>query len=247
MRSRSYTGAGGTFPSPACEPAAARTKDSYFGAQYRQIARRRGPNKAAVAVAHSLLDVISHMLTTGEVFTDLGARSSPAPPGQGAPDPAPGQPAGETRLHRGARHHRVGAQAAKPSVRVSALARCRAPMHGRISPQIEHLLFSHITMNWRGRPLTSHEVVVQTIAATRTSSGLRVEATLDPGDYPTGVAISKERFAALPLEHHAVRGAWNYTLHPAAGAPPPARAPPVSGPAPPAAGRRCCASSTMSG
>jgi transposase len=52
--------------------AAARTKDSYFGAQYRQIARRRGPNKAAVAVAHSLLDVIWHILTTGEVFTDLG-------------------------------------------------------------------------------------------------------------------------------------------------------------------------------
>jgi transposase len=52
--------------------AAARTKGSYFGAQYRQIARRRGPNKAAVAVAHSLLDVIWHILTTGEAFTDLG-------------------------------------------------------------------------------------------------------------------------------------------------------------------------------
>jgi hypothetical protein len=80
--------------------------------------------------------------------------------------------------------------------------------------KIEHRLFSHITMNWRGRPLTSHQVVVQTIAATRTSGGLRVEATLDPGDYPTGIAISKERFAALPLERHAVHGAWNYTLHP---------------------------------
>lgn len=53
--------------------AAARTRHSYFGAQYRQIARRRGPNKAAVAVAHSLLDVIWHMFTTGEVFADLGA------------------------------------------------------------------------------------------------------------------------------------------------------------------------------
>jgi transposase len=53
--------------------AAARTRGSYFAAQYRQIARRRGPNKAAVAVAHSLLDVIWHMLTTGEVFADLGA------------------------------------------------------------------------------------------------------------------------------------------------------------------------------
>jgi transposase len=52
--------------------AAARTKGSYFGAQYRQIARRRGPNKAAVAVAHSLLDVVWHLLSTGERFDDLG-------------------------------------------------------------------------------------------------------------------------------------------------------------------------------
>ncbi len=52
--------------------AAVRTKGSYFGAQYRQIARRRGPNKAAVAVAHSLLELVWHLLTTGEVFEDLG-------------------------------------------------------------------------------------------------------------------------------------------------------------------------------
>jgi Rhodopirellula transposase DDE domain len=80
--------------------------------------------------------------------------------------------------------------------------------------KIEHRLFSHITLNWRGRPLTSHEVVVQTIAATRTRGGLRVEAALDPGGYPAGVAVSKERMAALPLERHGPRGAWNYTLHP---------------------------------
>ena len=85
--------------------------------------------------------------------------------------------------------------------------------------KIEHRLFSHITMNWRGRPLTSHEVIVQTIAATRTSRGLHVEAVLDRGDYPTGVAISKQRFAALPLERHTTHGAWNYTLHPAAATP----------------------------
>ncbi len=53
--------------------AAARTKGSYFGAQYRRIAQRRGPNKAAVAVAHSLTDVIWHLLSTGEHFEDLGA------------------------------------------------------------------------------------------------------------------------------------------------------------------------------
>ncbi len=52
--------------------AAARTKGSYFGAQYRQIARRRGPNKAAMAVAHSLIELVWHLLSTGEVYNDLG-------------------------------------------------------------------------------------------------------------------------------------------------------------------------------
>jgi len=80
--------------------------------------------------------------------------------------------------------------------------------------KIEHRLFSHITMSWRGRPLISHEVVVKTIAATRTSGGLCVEAALDTGDYPTGVAISRQRMDALPIQRHAVHGSWNYTLRP---------------------------------
>ncbi|MBG0831681.1 ISAzo13 family transposase [Planomonospora sp. ID67723] len=96
-----------------------------------------------------------------------------------------------------------------------AITVCHFPPGTSKWNKIEHRLFSHITFNWRGRPLTSHEVVVNTIASTRTSSGLRVEAVLDRGDYPTGVAISKERFAALPLERHATRGNWNYTLRPA--------------------------------
>jgi transposase len=128
-----------------------------------------------------------------------------------------------------------------------AITVCHFPPGTSKWNKIEHRLFSHITMNWRGRPLTSHEVVVQTIAAIRTSAGLRVEAVLDPGDYPTGVAISKERFAALPLERHAVHGAWNYTLHPAAITPSVSEAPPISGPAPPTAGRRYWPSSTMNG
>ncbi|MDP9209365.1 MAG: ISAzo13 family transposase [Actinomycetota bacterium] len=95
-----------------------------------------------------------------------------------------------------------------------AITVCHFPPGTSKWNKIEHRLFSHITMNWRGRPLTSHEVVVKTIAATRTSGGLRVEAALDPGDYPTGVAISTERLDALPLERHAVHGTWNYTLRP---------------------------------
>jgi DDE family transposase len=81
--------------------------------------------------------------------------------------------------------------------------------------KIEHRLFSHITLNWRGRPLASHEVVVNTIAATRTRTGLRVHAELDTGNYPVGRSVSKERMAALPLQPHPVHGSWNYTLHPA--------------------------------
>ena len=95
-----------------------------------------------------------------------------------------------------------------------AITVCHFPPGTSKWNKIEHRLFSHITLNWRGRPLTSHEVVVKTIAATRTSTGLRVEATLDPGDYPVGVAISKERFASLPLHRHTTHGTWNYTLRP---------------------------------
>jgi hypothetical protein len=81
--------------------------------------------------------------------------------------------------------------------------------------KIEHRLFSHITMNWRGRPLTSHQVVVNSIAATRTRAGLRVAAELDTGSYPVGTSISREQLAALPIRPHAQRGAWNYTIEPA--------------------------------
>jgi DDE family transposase len=79
---------------------------------------------------------------------------------------------------------------------------------------IEHRLFSHISMNWRGRPLTSHEVVVNTIAATTTHTGLTVHSELDTGTYPTGIAISDHELAALPLDRHDWHGDWNYTLRP---------------------------------
>jgi DDE family transposase len=80
--------------------------------------------------------------------------------------------------------------------------------------KIEHRLFSHISMNWRGRPLTSHEVVVQLISATTTRTGLRVHAELDEGAYPKGVKVSDEQMAELPLVKHEFHGEWNYTLRP---------------------------------
>jgi transposase len=90
--------------------------------------------------------------------------------------------------------------------------------------KIEHRLFSHITMNWRGRPLTSHDVVINSIAATTTRTGLTVDARLDDGTYPTGVKVSNAQMAALPISRHPFHGDWNYTLHPAAG---PTAAPPA--------------------
>jgi hypothetical protein len=82
--------------------------------------------------------------------------------------------------------------------------------------KIEHRLFSAIAMNWRGRPLTSHEVIVSSIAATTTRSGLTVTAELDTSTYPTGIKISDAQLAALPLNRHSWHGDWNYTLHPSA-------------------------------
>ncbi len=78
---------------------------------------------------------------------------------------------------------------------------------------IEHRLFSHISMNWRGRPLTSHEVIVSTIAAATTRTGLRVHAELDTSQYATGQAISDVQMAALAITRHRWHGDWNYTLH----------------------------------
>jgi hypothetical protein len=81
--------------------------------------------------------------------------------------------------------------------------------------KIEHRLFAHISMNWRGRPLISHEVIVELIGATTTEAGLRVQAELDLGQYPTKVKVTDEEMAALHLTPHAFHGEWNYTLVPA--------------------------------
>jgi hypothetical protein len=87
--------------------------------------------------------------------------------------------------------------------------------------RIEHRLFAAITMNWRGQPLTSHQVIVNSIAATTTGTGLRVHAELDPGHYPTGIEITDAQVAALPLRRHRFHGDWNYTLNPASAQPNP--------------------------
>jgi hypothetical protein len=78
--------------------------------------------------------------------------------------------------------------------------------------RVEHRLWSHVSMNWRGQPLTSHQVVVNLIGATKTRKGLKVRAELDQGYYPTGTKVSDEELAAVPLVPHDFHGEWNYTI-----------------------------------
>jgi hypothetical protein len=80
--------------------------------------------------------------------------------------------------------------------------------------KIEHRLFSHISMNWRGRPLVSHEVIVKLIGKTSTRSGLRVKAKLDRRKYPTKVKVSDKEMQQVKLKPHSFHGEWNYSITP---------------------------------
>lgn len=80
--------------------------------------------------------------------------------------------------------------------------------------KIEHRLFCHITQNWRGKPLTSHEVIVGLIGSTRTAAGLTVKCELDPTAYPKGVKPTKAEVKAVSIRQHAFHGEWNYTITP---------------------------------
>lgn len=78
--------------------------------------------------------------------------------------------------------------------------------------KIEHRMFSHISMNWRGQPLVSREVIVNLIAATTTTTGLRIEAELDTNDYPKGVKVSDEELAKVTIKRSRFHGDWNYRI-----------------------------------
>jgi len=80
--------------------------------------------------------------------------------------------------------------------------------------RIEHRLFSFITMNWRGRPLVSHEVIVSLIAGTRTRSGLTVHAEIDDNAYPKGVVVTDAELATVTIERDEFHGDWNYSVRP---------------------------------
>ena len=81
--------------------------------------------------------------------------------------------------------------------------------------KIEHRMFCYITQNWRGRPLVSHEVIVNLIANTSTKEGLRIQAELDPTTYPLHIKVSDDELAEVNLKRHKFHGDWNYSIHPA--------------------------------
>ena len=80
--------------------------------------------------------------------------------------------------------------------------------------KIEHRLFSHIAMNWRGKPLVSLATIVNLIGSTRTGAGLRVRSEIDRKLYPKGVVVTDEQMSTVRLQPHRFHGEWNYTIRP---------------------------------
>jgi hypothetical protein len=80
--------------------------------------------------------------------------------------------------------------------------------------KIEHRMFCHITQNWRGKPLISHEVIINLIANTATTQGLKVRAELDEATYPTGLKVTDRELASVKLKPDEFHGDWNYCILP---------------------------------
>lgn len=95
-----------------------------------------------------------------------------------------------------------------------AMTVCHFPPGTSKWNRIEHRLFSHIAMNWRGTPLVNLATIVSLIGSTHSTAGLWVRSELDRGRYPGGVTISDAQMARIRLEPHRFHGDWNYTIHP---------------------------------
>ena len=78
--------------------------------------------------------------------------------------------------------------------------------------KIEHRLFSHISMNWKGQPLTSHDVMVNLIGSTKTKTGLKVKAKIDKRKYPIGVKVTDGDMRKVNLKKDTFHGEWNYKI-----------------------------------
>jgi hypothetical protein len=95
-----------------------------------------------------------------------------------------------------------------------AITVCHFPPGTSKWNRIEHRLFSHIAMNWRGTPLVNLATIVSLIGSTHSRSGLRVRSEIDRGRYPGGVTVTKVQMAKIRLDRHSFHGDWNYTIRP---------------------------------
>ena len=86
--------------------------------------------------------------------------------------------------------------------------------------RIEHRLFAYISQNWRGKPLVSHQVIIQLIGATTTNTGLTVTCDIDHSLYPKGIKVTDAEMATLNIQRHTFQGDWNYTISPRQHGPP---------------------------
>jgi hypothetical protein len=107
--------------------------------------------------------------------------------------------------------HELAILAAETGLQITV---CHYPPGTSKWNKIEHRLFSFISLNWRGRPLTDYQVIIETIAATTTNTGLKVDAVLDTREYPTGVKITDTQVKQIPMQRYAFHGEWNYLIHP---------------------------------
>jgi hypothetical protein len=108
--------------------------------------------------------------------------------------------------------HELAALAAVTGLEITV---CHYPPGTSKWNKIEHRLFSRITLNWRGRPLTTYQTIVSLIANTTTTTGLTVQCALDPNDYPTKIQLTNQQKNDIPLARHEFHGDWNYTITPA--------------------------------
>jgi transposase len=95
-----------------------------------------------------------------------------------------------------------------------AITVCHLPPGTSKWNRIEHRLFSFISQNWRGKPLITHQVIVQLIASTTTKTGLTVRSEIDAKSYPAGIKVTDDELARVNLRCHEFHGDWNYTIHP---------------------------------
>ena len=95
-----------------------------------------------------------------------------------------------------------------------AITVCHLPPGTSKWNRIEHRLFAFITQNWRGKPLISHQVIVQLIAITRTNTGLTAACQIDANAYDKGVKVSDAEMAPLNIQTDDFHGEWNYTFAP---------------------------------